>query len=29
MQGKLEMCIDCHDPWQEHDDLGAVPGLWT
>ncbi len=27
-QGKLEMCIDCHDQWQEHDYLGGVPELW-
>lgn len=28
-QGRLEVCIDCHSQWTDHDYLGGVPGLWA
>jgi hypothetical protein len=28
MAGKLEMCQECHDSYEDHDFLGGAPGLW-
>jgi len=27
-QGKIAMCIGCHEKWSDHDYLGGAPGLW-